>query len=84
MEEWETLDDETSLIYQLIDNGKPELLSALIHFFWRKRDNLPEEMAAKVKPTWRALFKTLSEKDDIEKYGEVLSRLSGGWLLLIR
>ena len=82
MEGWETLDDKTSLIYRLVNEGKPDLLSALIHFFWRKRDNLPEEMEAKVIPTWRVLFEALSQKDDVEKYGEVLSRLSG-WVALV-
>ena len=78
----ETLDEETGLIYQLIDEGEPNLLSTLIHFFWRKRDNLPEEMEAKVIPTWRALFEALSKKGDVEKYGEVLSSLSG-WVALV-
>ena len=82
VEEFEALTDETSLIYQLINSGPQKLLSALIHFFWRKRDDLPEKMKEKVIPTWRALFESLSQKDDIEKYEEVLSRLSG-WVALV-
>ena len=82
MEEWETLEDETSLIYQLVNSDNPNLLSTLIHFFWKKRDNLPEQLKIKVLPTWRALYESLSQKDDIEKYAEVLSRLSG-WVALI-
>lgn len=82
MENEETLDDETSLIYQLINSGNPNLLSTLIHFFWRQRDNLPEEMKAKVRPAWRALFEALSQKSDIAEYQDVLSRLSG-WVALV-
>ena len=82
MEGWETLDDETSLIYQLINIGNPKLLSTLIHFFWRQRDNLPSKAKAKVMPTWRALFEALSQKSDIVEYQEVLSRLSG-WVALV-
>ena len=82
MEEWETLEDETSLIYQLVNGDNPNLLSTLIHYFWKKRENLPEELKTKVIPTWRALYESLSQKDDIEKYGEVLSRLSG-WVALV-
>ena len=78
----ETLNDKTSLIYQLINSENPNLLSHLVHFFWRQRDNLPEKMNAKVRPTWRALYESLSQKDDVEKYGEVLSRLSG-WVALV-
>ena len=33
-------------------------------------------------PTWRILYESLSQKDDVEKYGEVLSRLSG-WVALV-
>ena len=82
MEGEETLKDETSLICQLVNSQDPNLLSTLIHFFWKKRDNLPEQLKPKVVPTWRALYKSLSQKDDIEKYGEVLSRLSG-WVALV-
>ena len=82
MEEWEILDDETSLIYQLVNSENPNLLSTLIHFFWKKRDNLPEQLKAKVKPTWRALYESLSQRGGVEKYGEVLSRLSG-WVALV-
>ena len=82
MEGFETLEDETSLIYQLINSQDPNLLSTLIHFFWKKRDNLPEQLKVKVVPTWRALYESLSQKDDVEKYGEVLSGLSR-WVTLV-
>lgn len=78
----ETLDDETSLIYQLINRGSPKLLSALVHFFWRERDALPAEMKEKVRPTWRALLEAPSRKDDAAEYQDVLSRLSG-WAALV-
>lgn len=78
----ETLEDETSLIYQLINRGSPELLSALIHFFWRQRDALPAELKEKVRPTWRALCESFSRKEDVTEYQEVFSRLSG-WIALV-
>ena len=82
MEGEETLEDKTSLIYQLVNNQDPNLLSTLIHFFWKKRDNLPEQLKPKVVPTWRALYESLSQKDDVEKYREVLSGLSR-WVTLV-
>ncbi|MDE0555782.1 MAG: hypothetical protein OXI24_16315 [Candidatus Poribacteria bacterium] len=82
VEGFETLADKTSLIYQLVDSENPNLLSTLIHFFWKKRDNLPERLKTKVVPTWRALYESLSQKDDIEKYEEVLSGLSR-WVALV-
>ncbi len=78
----ERLADKTSLIYQLMNSDNPNLLSALIHFFWRRSDNLPEEMKAKVRPAWRALFEALSQKSNIAEYQKVLSRLSG-WVALV-
>jgi hypothetical protein len=81
-EDWEKLDDEKSLIYQLINSDNPNLLSALVHFFWRQRENLPENMKAKVRPAWQAMFEVLSPKTDIEEYQDVLSRLSG-WVALV-
>ena len=82
IEDSETVDDKTSLIYQLINTDNPKPLSTLVHFFWRQRSNLSPKVKAKVIPTWRTLFETLSQKDDVEKYGEVLSRLSG-WVALV-
>lgn len=78
----ETLDDETSLIYQLINRGSSMLLSDLIHFFSRRRDALPAEMKEKVLPTWCALLEALSRKDNAAEYQDVLSRLSG-WAALV-
>ena len=78
----ETLEDKTSLIYGLINSTNSNLLSNLVHFFWRQRNNLPPKVKAKVIPTWRALYENFSEKDDVEKYREVLSRLSG-WVALV-
>ena len=75
IEDGETLNDKTSLIYQLINRDNPNLLSHLVHFFWRQRDNLSEKMKAKVRPTWRALYKSLSQKDDVRgNMREVLSK----------
>ena len=82
IEDSETLNDKTSLIYRLINSDNPNLLSHLVHFFWRQRDNLSVKIKAKVRPTWRALFEALSQKNDIEKYEEVLSKLSG-WVALV-
>ena len=82
IEDSEVLNDKTSLIYQLINSENPNHLSHLIHFFWRQRDNLPEKMKAKVRTTWRALYESLSQKEDIGKYEAVLSKLSG-WVALV-
>ncbi len=78
----ETLNDKNSLIYQLMNSDNPNLLSHLVRFFWRQRDNLSAKTKAKVVPAWRALFGVLSQKIDVLEYQEVLSRLSG-WVALV-
>lgn len=78
----EDLNNTDSLIYQLINEGNPNHLSHLVHFFWRQRDNLPEEMKVKVRPAWTALYESLSQRNDIAEYQEVLSRLAG-WVALV-
>ena len=82
IEDSETLNDKTSLIYQLIHSGNPNLLSAMVYFFSRRSDNLSEKMKVKVIPAWRALFKVLSQHSNKAAYQNVLVSLLG-WLGLI-
>jgi hypothetical protein len=93
VQDWEILNDDTSLIYQLINNGTPEHLSAVVHFFLEQSDKLKEsdepkkveayeKVKVKVRPTWRGLFQILSQNSDVDAYQQVLGPLSG-WLELI-
>ena len=82
IEDSETLDDKTSLIYQLIHSGNPNLLAGMVYFFSRRADNLSDKVKVKVIPAWRALFQVLSEYSDEAKYQEILSPLSQ-WIGLI-
>ena len=82
IEDSETLDDKTSLIYQLIHSGNPNLLAGVVYFFSRRADNLSDKVKAKVRPAWRALFKVLARNSDEVAYQRVLSPLSA-WLGLV-
>ena len=90
---WETLDNDTSLIYQLINSRNPSLLSNVVHFFLREGEALSrsakpekaktyEKVKIKVIPAWRALFEVLSAHSDKAEYQKVLSPLSQ-WIGLI-
>lgn len=81
-EDLETFNDETSLIYQLINSGNPDLLSATVHFFWRQRYNTSDKVKSKVRPAWHALIEVVSSNSSKAEYQEILSSLSG-WLGLI-
>ena len=71
-----------SLIYQLINNSNPDLLSEMVDFFWRQQYDTPDKVKLKVKPAWRALIEVLSPNSSKAEYQEILSSLSG-WLELI-
>ena len=82
IEDNETLNDEDSLIYQLINSGNPELLSEIVDFFWKQQYDTPDKVKSKVKPAWRALIKGLSQKNSEAEYREILGSLSS-WVELI-
>ena len=82
IEDSETLDDKTSLIYQLIHSGNPNLLASMVYFFSRRADNLSNKVKVKVMPAWRALFQVLFQNRGAEEYQRILSSLLV-WLELI-
>ena len=93
IKDWEMLDDDTSLIYQLMSTGTSESFSAVVHFFLERGDKLREnnepekvkayeQVKAKIKPAWGVLFEELSKNSELVEYQEVLGPLSG-WLGLI-
>ncbi|MDE0555300.1 MAG: hypothetical protein OXI24_13845 [Candidatus Poribacteria bacterium] len=93
IKDWETFDDETSLIYQLINSRNPNFLSAVVHFFLREGETLSqssdsekiktyEKVKTKVRPAWRALFKALSRNSNEVAYQRILSPLSA-WVGLV-
>ena len=82
IEDSETLADKSSLIYQLIHSGNPNLLSGVVCFFSRRKENLSDKVKVKVIPTWRVLFEVLSAHSNEAEYQKVLSPLSQ-WIGLI-
>ena len=82
IEDRETLNDENSLIYQLINSGNPKLLSGMVDFVPRRQHDASDKVNSKVKPAWRTLIAILSPKSTEAEYREILGSLSG-WLGLI-
>ena len=78
----EVLNDKTSLIYQLIHSGNPNLLIGMVYFFSRQSDDLSDKVKTKVRPAWKALFEVLSPHSNVVEYQKILSLLSG-WIGLI-
>ena len=90
LEDYEELSDKNSLIYQVVNSSNANYLSAIVHFFWNRRDNLSEEDKAKVRGAWRALFnilpqnsdKVLPRKSDQATYKLALEALSR-WIVFV-
>ena len=82
IEDSENLNDKTSLIYQLVHSGNPNLLAGVVYFFSRRADKLSDKVKAKVMPAWRALFQVLFQNRGAEEYQRILSSLLV-WLELI-
>jgi hypothetical protein len=81
LEDWEKLDDKTSLISKLIENRNINQLLAIVSFFWMLRDRL-DKIKAKVKPIWKVLFELLSQNEENPEYQKIISNLSK-WLSVI-
>ena len=82
IEEWEKLDDNTSLISQMLKNQKVNQLSEFIRFFWIQRNKLTEKIQVKIKPLWKEMFELLSKTQEKPEYQKIISNLSK-WLSLI-
>jgi hypothetical protein len=82
LEDWEKLDDNTSLISKLIENKNVSQLSAIVSFFWMLRDRLTDKIKIKVKPIWKVLFELSSQSKENPEYQKIISNLSK-WLSLI-
>jgi len=81
---FELLEDEKSLICQVITKCDPKQLSYLVNFFRRAsiRDSLTEELKVKIVPLWEKLVQVLEQSENDPKIQEVLASLSN-WITLI-
>jgi len=82
LEEWEKLEDNKSLLSELVNSGHIGNLSEMISFFWGLRDNVTEETRAKIKPLWKSLIEVLSKKEQDLEYQKTISEVSR-WLSLV-
>jgi len=82
IEDWENLEQESSLISQIINRNKANELSEIVSFFWMLRENPNDKIRSKVKQLWKALFENTADKVDNLEYQKILSNLSR-WLVLV-
>ena len=81
-EDFEKIDDNTSLIIKLIENNNDKQLSALVSFFWMLRNKLTDKVKRKVKPIWGVLIQQLFQNMGDVEYQKIIAKLSE-WLCLI-
>ncbi len=82
LENWEKLEDEESIIFQLIENKNINQLLEIVNFFWLLRNKLTDNIKSKVKPLWKKLYELTEKNEKIQEYEKLLSNLSK-WLCLI-
>lgn len=82
IEDWENVEEQSSLISKIINRNKPNELSEIVSFFWMLRENLNDKIRSKVKQLWKALFENAADKVDSLEYQKILSNLSR-WLVLV-
>jgi hypothetical protein len=82
LEGWERLNDDKSLISQLLKRENVAQLLAITGFFWMKKDKPDVRMKAKVKPLWKELFDIVSRNKKDPEYQKIASDLSK-WLSLV-
>jgi hypothetical protein len=82
VENWEKLEDNTSLVSKMLKNKKVKQLLEIIRFFWMQRNKLTEKIQVKLKPLWKKMFELLSKIQEKPEYQNVISDLSK-WLSLI-
>ncbi|MFC2069793.1 hypothetical protein ACFLTB_01285, partial [Chloroflexota bacterium] len=82
LEGWEKLDDNKSLISELVCSGHIGKLSEIISFFWMLRGDVTDNIKAKIKPLWKDLIEILLKKEEDPEYQKVISELSR-WVSLV-
>ena len=76
LENLENIDDNESLINQLLHNINPEQLSELINYISGIQDDLKVKSKEKLKPLWKRMIEILSPHRNEPVYQKVLSETS--------
>ncbi|MGA1863252.1 SIR2 family protein [Deferribacter thermophilus] len=82
IENCEKLDDEKSLISQLIKNGNKKQFLAIITFFWMMREGINDKIKTKIKPLWKSIFNELKDNLEVSENQEIISKFIE-WLAII-
>lgn len=82
LEDWENLEDEKSLIFQLIEYKNINQLLEIVNYFCLLRDKLTDNIKSKVKPLWKKLYELGKQNEESQEYKKLFSNLSK-WLSLI-
>ncbi|MCK4968590.1 MAG: hypothetical protein KAS12_06040, partial [Candidatus Aenigmarchaeota archaeon] len=82
IEDFEKLDDKTSLISILIEKKNISQILIIVNFFWMLRNKLTTKIKLKVKPLWNELYDLALKNEKNPEYQTIISNLSK-WLSLI-
>jgi len=82
IEDWEELNDNKSLISQLLRKQDVKQLKEILRFFWSQRDKITKKIKLKVKPCWGKLVEIALQNEQKKEYQILLSDLSK-WISLV-
>ncbi len=80
LQNWEKLEDKSSLLYRLIDKNNPDQLSEIVSFYLMIGDRPIDK--TKLKPLWKSLFDIASLNIEKFEYQNIMSAISK-WISLI-
>jgi len=82
LEDWEKLEDEKSLIFQLIENKNINQILEIVRYFWMFGNKLTDKIKSKVKPLWKKIYSLAKQNEENKEFQKIISDLSK-WLVLI-
>ena len=79
---WDKIEDESSLISLLLNNGNVEQLSEMVTFIWRHGVEQEKKIFSTIKPLWKTTCNVIIEKQSLPEYQKLASHLPL-WINLI-
>jgi hypothetical protein len=92
LEDWEKLEDEKSLIFQLLEDKNIKQILEIVNYFLvitktnlfekNTKDKVIEKIKSKVKPLWKEIYKLTKHDEENEEFQKIISDISK-WLVFI-
>lgn len=82
LEDWEKLENEDSLITELLNSGSINQIVEIVSFFWMHRKNVSDNIKNKIKPLWKSVLDKLVASESQYEYKRAISDIIK-WVSLV-